>query len=118
MLEFEQRHHCIEARNALDRSDEIVQAVLGHDRRDLGTDAHIASRLVDDAQSAGLGDGSENGDDEYGDPFHEATPSALPGCATWFGIARSNRNGHTIYLLCTRATVGVATPIVTNARPE
>ncbi len=55
MLEPEQRHDGIESCDALDRRLQIVQAVLGDERRDLRADADIAGRLVHDHQPAGLG---------------------------------------------------------------
>ena len=44
----------IVARDALDRRDQVVQAVLGNDRGDLGADAAVARRFMHDHQPAGL----------------------------------------------------------------
>src|SRR6266404_9838861 len=60
VLELEQRHDGVEAGDALDRSLQIVEAVLRDQRRDLGAHADVAGGLVHDHEPAGFGDRREN----------------------------------------------------------
>src|ERR1700686_2217145 len=61
VLELEQRHDGVESGDTLDRSLQIVEAVLRDQRRNLGAYADVAGGLVHDHQPPGFGDRGENG---------------------------------------------------------